>query len=179
MKVGLVRHFKVKKGYPKKTFITTNELIQWFEEYDTADIEDGEIELCGIEWKRCFASDLPRAVKTAEKIYSGNIVKMKELREIPVYPIFKRNVKLPFLLWAILVRAAWLVNHKSQLESKTDCIKRIGAVLDDILSQSEEDVLIVSHGALMMFMRKELVKRGFRGPAFKTPENGKLYIFER
>jgi broad specificity phosphatase PhoE len=65
------------------------------------------------------------------------------------------------------------------LESKADGIKRIQAVMDEILSQSEEDVLIVSHGALMMFMRKELLKRGFKGPRLKTPENGKLYIFEK
>jgi broad specificity phosphatase PhoE len=85
MKVGLVRHFKVKKEFPKKTFTSQDELFEWFAQYDASDIEEGEVDLCGVEWKRCFTSDLPRAVKTAEKIYSGNIIKMKELREVPEF----------------------------------------------------------------------------------------------
>ncbi|WP_269082515.1 hypothetical protein [Aneurinibacillus tyrosinisolvens] len=40
-------------------------------------------------------------------------------------------------------------------------------------------MLIVSHAALMMFMEKELLKRGFTGPKVKTAENGKLYLFEK
>jgi hypothetical protein len=58
-------------------------------------------------------------------------------------------------------------------------IQLIKAVLDEILNQGEEDVLIVSLGALMMFMRKEMLKRGFEGPKIKRPENGKLYLFEK
>jgi broad specificity phosphatase PhoE len=179
MKVGLVRHFKVKRGYPDKKFVTHKELFQWLDEYEASDIEVGETDLGSVEWKRCFASDLSRAAKTAEIIYDGDIMKMKELREVQIYPLFKRNIKLPFLLYPVLIRLAWLMKHKSQLESKSDVEKRVKAVLDDILSQSDEDVLIVSHGALMIFMRKELLRRGFKGPKFKTPENGKLYLFEK
>ncbi|MFC3885142.1 histidine phosphatase family protein [Bacillus songklensis] len=179
MKIGLVRHFKVKRGYPEKRFVTQKELFQWLDEYEASDIEVGETSLGSIEWKRCFASDLPRAAKTAETIYDGNIIKMKELREVQIYPLFKRDIKLPFLLYPILIRMAWLLKHKSQLERKADVEKRVKAILDDILSQSDENILIVSHGALMMFMRKELLKRGFKGPKMKTPENGKLYVFEK
>jgi broad specificity phosphatase PhoE len=179
MRVGLVRHFKVKKKSPDKAFITQTELTQWFDEYDVSDIEDGTIDFGAIEWGTCFASDMPRAVKTAEKIYSRKIIELKELREIPAYPIFKRNIKLPFLLWAVLTRLAWLINHKSQLESISDVKKRIEDVLDEILVQSGQDVLIVSHGALMIYIRKALLQRGFKGPKFTTPANGKLYLFEK
>lgn len=55
---------------------------------------------------------------------------------------------------------------------------KIRQALDTILQQGNEDVLIVSHGALMMYMRKELIRKGFRGPSFSTPKNGQLYIFE-
>ncbi|MFC7440427.1 histidine phosphatase family protein [Laceyella putida] len=179
MKIGLVRHFKVKKGYPENTWVTQKELIKWLEEYDVADIEEGEVDLKGVAWKRCFASDLPRAEKTARKIYDGKIIKKKELREISVYPFIKRDMKLPFFMWAVLARVAWLFNHKSQLEGITDVKRRVKVVLDEILSQSQEDVLIVSHGVVMMFLRKELLKRGFKGPKLGTPKNGKLYVFEK
>jgi len=82
-------------------------------------------------------------------------------------------------LYPLLFKAAWLVNHKSQPESKADVKRRVKAVLDKILLKCQDDVLIVSHAGLMTFMRKELLNRGFRGPNFKTPDNGKLYVYER
>ena len=77
------------------------------------------------------------------------------------------------------MRIAWLISHKSQLESISDLKKRINAVLDEILSGGDaNNVLIVSHGALLIYMRKELLNRGFKGPKYKTPANGKLYVYE-
>jgi broad specificity phosphatase PhoE len=122
---------------------------------------------------------MPRAAKTAETIFSGKIVKMQELREIQ-YPHFQliSNRKLPFLLWAILIKAAWKINHKSFPEKKYHVRKRLTAALDQILLPSKDNVLIVSHAALMMEMRKELLRRGFTGPKFRTAANGRLYKFE-
>ncbi|WP_236692997.1 histidine phosphatase family protein [Aneurinibacillus tyrosinisolvens] len=131
MKVGLVRHFKVKKGFPEKKLLTVTELVEWFEEYDAADIEEGETDLGDIEWQRCLTSDMPRAVKTAEKIYRGNIIRMKELREIPL-PQFKINMRLPFLVWAILVKVSWMMNHKTRLEIE-EVKRRISTVFDRTL----------------------------------------------
>lgn len=51
--------------------------------------------------------------------------------------------------------------------------------MDDTLLKGGEDVLIVGHAAFMLFMRKELVNRGFRGPALRTIANGRLYVFEK
>lgn len=179
MKVGLVRHFKVSKGLPNKMMINPDELTQWFQEYDLSGVEDGKTDLRDIHWNRCYSSDMPRAVKTAEAIYTGKIVKMQELREIQ-YPYFKliSKRKLPFLLWAFLAKAAWKINHKSFPERKYHVRKRIAAALDQILLPSKDNVLIVSHAALMMEMRKELLRRGFTGPKFRTAANGRLYVFE-
>ncbi|MCR8634929.1 histidine phosphatase family protein [Paenibacillus radicis (ex Xue et al. 2023)] len=181
MKIGLVRHFRVLKQLPEKRWISPEELTRWFDEYDTCDIEIGQTDLSSVEWKRCYSSDLPRAAATAQTIFNGEIIFMKDLREIH-YPLFSKmiNQPLPFMLWAILIRTAWFINHKCLTENKADVQSRINAALDHILKpEFEEDVLIVSHGALMMNMRKELIRRGFSGPKFSTPENGKLYLFEK
>lgn len=178
MKIGLVRHFRVKKDFPTK-LVTPSEVTQWLDEYEHTDVEIATTDLGGIDWKRCFASDLPRAAKTAETIYDGPITQLQELREVRPLPITNRNIKLPFMLWGALVRVAWMLNHKSQPEPPKEIAERLAAVLDNILAQGEEDVLIVSHAACMMFMQKELRKRGFQGPKLGTPENGKLYVFER
>jgi len=182
MKIGLVRHYPVKKGMPEKKLVTPEELAAWFADYDQSDVKVGEPELGGIARTRCFTSDMPRAVKTAEVFYRGEIIPIKELREIP-YPDFAAITtrKLPFLLWAMVVRLAWHFNHKAYAENKAAARRRIGAALDRILSRlgEDENVLLVTHAALMMEMRRELLRRGFTGPSFGTPQNGKLYVFER
>lgn len=180
MKIGLVRHFKVKQGLPEKRWLTARELTEWFQQYDESDVEYQETDLGGIEWSRCFASDMPRAVKTAKSIYGGEITLMSELREVP-HPVFSQisQRKLPFLLWAILTRAAWKLNRDCFTESKPQVRARIEAVLDGIERQNHGNVLIVGHAALFMEMRNTLLSRGFAGPKLGTPANGKLYLFEK
>lgn len=179
MKVGLIRHFKVTRGYPNSR-VTSDELLKWIEEYDASDVEENEIDLKNIDWQKCFSSDLPRAVKTAKKAFEGDITYLKELREItlaPVFPSSKRRI--PLKLHLLSIRLAWLFNHQSQPVSKADLRNKLNTTLDKILAGEEENVLIVSHGGVMMFLRKELLRRGFRGPEFKIANNGELYVFEK
>jgi len=176
VKIGLVRHFKVTRGYPDR-FVTSEELMKWVEEYDESDVEENEVDLHDIEWKKCYASDLTRAEVTAREVYAGDIVSLKELREIRLSPLFSSRRKLPLFLHLFMIRVAWWFNHRSQPESKKEILKRINGIVDAII-QEDEDVLIVGHGGIMIFMRKELIKRGFRGPKFRRPSNGKLYVFQ-
>ncbi len=178
MRIGLVRHFPVKRGLPGKRVLTREELLQWSREYEASDIEVGNTDLLGINWKRFFSSDLQRAIKTAETICNGKITKMQELREIPLSPVFRKNVRLHYVIWYILIRFAVMFSHRSQAESKAAVEERVSRALDEIL-EIEEDALIISHAAIMAFVRKELKRRGFSGPRLGTAENGKVYVFER
>ncbi len=175
MKVGLVRHFKVTHGDPKK-YITAEELVKWEKEYNESNVEGNEIELSQVKWEKCFSSDLPRARITAERCFDGTIIYLEELREVALSPFFQGKVRLPLFIHILSIRFAWLVNHKSQLEKKSDVLTRVNKALDLAL-QSGENVLIISHGGIMMYMSKELQKRGFRGPKFRRPKNGVLYTF--
>lgn len=177
MKIGLIRHFRVNKEQPR-VLVTSAEVGQWLTEYDTAEVHLGEVDLGGIDWKRCYTSDLPRALTTARQIFHGEIQIRKELREIPAHVHQKSRLKLPFLFWAAIGRAGWFLNLKGH-EAANQAVKvRVSKVLDEIL-QSDEDVLIVSHAALMRNLARELRRRGFRGPNFGMATNGKLYLFER
>lgn len=176
MKIGLVRHFKVQKDFPKGRRFSASEVEQWFREYDLADIEVGNTDLGGIEWNRCYTSTMPRARLTAEKIFVGTIEAKEELKEIPA-PKFSTKLKLPFIGWFILIRLSLIVNKQTRLDVEL-ARERIGKVLDEAVSPDGGNVLIVSHGALMIFMGKELRRRGFRGPKLKFPANGKLHIYE-
>lgn len=177
MKIGLLRHFKVTLGYPKK-LVSSKELLSWQREYNESEIEETEIELFGQNWNMCYSSDLDRARRTAEKAFTGEIIYLEELREMAVYPLIRTNIRLPLGLHIFLIRVAWLFGHKSQKEGKMEVVQRINRVLDKAIAQ-DEDILIVGHGGIMIFMRKELIKRGFSGPKFNRPENAKLYIFEK
>ncbi|MGM0834742.1 MAG: histidine phosphatase family protein [Bacillota bacterium] len=177
MKVGLIRHFKVTRGYPNNR-VTAEELLKWMEEYDASEVEENELDLKNIDWKRCYSSDLPRAVKTAKKAFKGEITYLKELREITLAPIFSPKRRLPLKLHLLSIRMAWLLNHKSQPVSKSDLQRRISDTLDRILS-AKENTLIISHGGVMMLLRKELMRRGYRGPEFKIANNGELYVYEK
>lgn len=177
MKIGLLRHFKVTLGYPKK-LVSSKELLSWQREYNESEIEETEIELFGQNWNMCYSSDLDRARRTAEKAFTGEIIYLEELREMAVYPLIRTNIRLPLGLHIFLIRVAWLFGQESQKEGKMEVVQRINRVLDKAIAQ-DEDILIVGHGGIMIFMRKELIKRGFSGPKFNRPENAKLYIFEK
>lgn len=178
MVIGLVRHYKVERGYPKQRFISQNEFFEWVKEYDSSDVEEKDVDLGGYEWTSCYSSDMDRAKTTASSIYQGNIIFLRQLREIQMYPFFKRNVTLPYHLYLILLRVAWYFNHKSQLESKGAVLKRISEVVDQVTA-NKENTLIISHDRVMMFMQQELMKRGFTGPKLRKIKNGELYVFEK
>lgn len=177
MKVGLIRHFQVTSGYPKK-MITSAELLKWESEYNESEVEENEVDLLNICWEKCFSSDLSRARVTAEKCFNGTIIYTEELREVALSPFFRTNRRLPLFIHILSIRFAWFFNHNSQLEKKSEVVNRINRVLDYALS-SGDNVLIVSHGGIMMYMRKELKRRGFKGPKFRRPENGVIYAFEK
>jgi len=175
MKIGLLRHFKVSLGYPNK-LVTSQELLVWQQEYNQSRIEEVEIDHQEHKWVRCYSSDLERAKITATRAFNGDIMFLEDLREMSLYPVIKTEFRLPLWLHVALIRIAWYLGHKSQQESKKEVITRINRVLDEVIAH-DQDILIVGHGGIMMFMRKELLKRGFSGPKFNRPENAKVYIF--
>ncbi|MBU9713209.1 histidine phosphatase family protein [Evansella tamaricis] len=177
MKIGLVRHFEVKRGYPKR-IVNAEELMTWMEEYDESEVIPKPVDLGGIEWKHCYSSDLYRAKVTAKSIYDKEITFMEDLREVRFSPIFQKQLRLPLFIHLLLLRGAWYVNHTSQPETKTEIVTRINKTLDH-LTETQENTLIIGHGGIMIFMRRELLKRGFKGPKFNRPKNAELYVFER
>lgn len=177
LKIGLVRHYEVMRGYPSKLINATG-LMQWRKEYDESDVIEREIDLQNIDWQNCYCSQLPRARKTAQLVYSGEITYLTELNEIEIAPVIMWHMKLPLWLHLIVVRLAWYFNHSSQPETRREVLQRINKVIDQALEQGE-DTLIVGHGGIMLFMAKELEKRGFKGPSLKRPKNATLYLYEK
>ncbi|RZA03610.1 MAG: phosphoglycerate mutase [Sphingobacteriaceae bacterium] len=175
MKIGLVRHFKVNHPFPRKMLLTRSEVVQWFAAYDsTENIEYKTVDLHNINWKRCYSSTMTRAVNTANYIYSDEVFKIDELKELDILHRLSSRIKLPFLVWGIIVRIKSFLSNKDTDEFRN----RIIAFVDKLIEDNESDTLIVSHWFVMRVIRQELIKRGLSGGKFKSNEYGTLYVYE-
>lgn len=174
IKVGLIRHFKVNISYPKKTWLNRSEVIDWFREYDLAGVESRHVELYGIDWDKCYSSSLSRAVTTARMIYKGEIVAVDALKELDILHQLPDRIKLPFMVWGLLVRMKSFSSNKDTDEFRN----RIKTFVDELLLNSERNVLVVSHWFVMRILRDELIRRGLSGVGFKSTDYGTVYLYE-
>lgn len=176
MKLGLVRHFKVniKPGEGK---LSPSQFEEAMKNYDYADVTSNGLIINKKEWDICYSSSLPRAVKTVQTIYGGEIITTDLLCEVPILPFTKRNIILPSFVWHAAARFAWFKNKPSQPEGKNQTRKRVEEFLNLINSSGKENILIVSHGFFLSSLVRELSKRGFKGEMDMRPRNGKLYTF--
>ncbi|MDQ0194258.1 broad specificity phosphatase PhoE [Paenibacillus wynnii] len=177
--IGLVRHFKVVQSKPQKPWMTSDEFDRWIILYDQCEIYKDRLDLSEYNWDLCFSSDLSRAIETAKTIYLKDIIHTDSLREITIRSVFRTQLKLHYNIWTLLGRIAWLVSHRSQIEGKQETLKRIRKFVEQLEILEKPNLLIVSHGALMFYLRKELIKRGYKGKSFIKAKNGMLYTYER
>jgi broad specificity phosphatase PhoE len=176
MKIGLIRHFKV--DLYKRPFMTSKDYDEHMYNYDRAGVIPNEV-VIDKEWDKCYCSTLPRAITTAQTVYHGEIIFSDKLIEIPVAAWFKTNLKLPYHVWGVLNRIAWIRNHISQPESRIKTLERVNSITEEIISQDNKNILIVSHAGTLYEIQKLLRSNGFSGPRFLRAHNGKLYIFEK
>ncbi|RFS17750.1 histidine phosphatase family protein [Emticicia sp. C21] len=175
MKIGLVRHFKVKQSLPRGFLIGHDALTDWFAQYDHAEVNYTTIDMRAINWELCYASTMSRAYKTARHIFKGEIEVHDDLREVSVLNLMNKKRRLPIILWAILIKRKTLSANEITESTK----KKLADFVDKLLTKPEKEILIVSHGFIMMLLQQELIARGFTGELFRNPANGKVYIFEK
>jgi broad specificity phosphatase PhoE len=176
MRIGLVRHFKV--NLKKNKFMTSKQYNEYTKKYDVSEVIPNEL-VIDAKWDKCYCSSLSRAITTSKTIYHGETIITDKLVEIPSVALMNMKIPLPYLVWGILGRFAWIRNHTSQIEGRTATLKRINEIIDIILIEKSENILIVSHAGTLYEIKKLLRKRGFHGEKFIKARNGKLYIFQK
>ena len=177
MRIGIVRHFKVNISMPRSA--DSEEFTLLVKKYSEAPVIANQVDLKNIEWKKCYASTMSRAITTAEAIFKGEILKYDHIREVDVGPIFNTKRKFPVMVWDVLGRIGWLLNHKSQPEKRRDTRNKVKEFVDMIIKEEEENILVVCHGFLMISLQRELKRRGFKGKHTTKAENGTLYLYEK
>jgi broad specificity phosphatase PhoE len=176
MKLGLVRHFKVITD--EKYLLNSDEFARAMQNYDKAPVDNNGLIIRSEDWDVCYCSTLPRAVVTAESIFSGKIIKTDLLIEVPISPFTRKNIKMPSFIWHIASRIAWYKSHKSQTENIHETKKRIHDFFTVLKNSGYKNILIVSHGYFLRMFYEELKKEGFAGFVDVNIQNGKLYIIE-
>lgn len=188
MSLGLVRHFKVEHK-PQRTWLTGEQFNLWIQGYEIAPIQHPGHKSNMQKWDICLCSDQARAVHTASYFDAHKFVYTEQLREIRIAALrlgkFKLiGVRLPLSCWLVLARLFWTAGHPSLPESRAAVLLRARTVIDSLVPEaeaaaSEGRVLIVSHGAFMRILDKELRRRGYKAERMGYPRNGQLYLYEK
>jgi broad specificity phosphatase PhoE len=177
VRIGLMRHFRVEEPLPVG-WKTAAQLLEWRDRYEAATVIPSQIDLGQVAWSKCLSSDMRRAFATAQAAHAGTITQTPLLREMSLNPFRTGWLSLPVWMWHWVLRGAWLTSHPSQRSALEDFRKRIDQVAE-MLDTEQDDTLVVSHAGVMMFLRKELLRRGFNGPVFRIAEHARLYVYER
>lgn len=177
MRIGLARHFPVTEPWPSG-WRTSAELQAWRVRYDHAPVKPLPVADETPNWARCYASDLTRADTTARALFRGEIITLPDLREAEFAPFATGGLRLPVWVWRQLIHLAWLTDHVSQRAQRDDFLARVNRVADLIESQ-HEDLLLVSHAGMMLYLRRELLRRGFRGPRFGIARHAQVHVMQR
>ncbi|AIQ58046.1 histidine phosphatase family protein [Paenibacillus borealis] len=188
MSLGLVRHFRVEHK-PERTWLTGEQFNLWIQGYETAPIQQPGHKSNLQKWDICLCSDQVRAVHTASYFDAQEFVYTEQLREIGIAALgfgrFKLSrLRLPLACWLVLARLSWAAGHPSQPERRAAVLQRARTVVDSLVPEaeaaaSEGRVLIVSHGAFMRVLDKELRRRGYKAERMGYPRNGQLYLYEK
>lgn len=180
MKVGLVRHFKVNTDY-KEERVDWKKYSDLMREYDHLDVTPTDVDLRGIDWNKCYASSLPRAITTAETIYEGDIEKTPLIKEVEVHLVEEVEGEKYIEDWNIYTSLSWAKGKPTIAETIDESRYRSRKFLEELEKKSnqEDNVLVVCHGTIMTILEEELRNKGFAGEEIVYAENGELYLYEK
>lgn len=177
MRIGLIRHFPVEQQFPSG-WKTTADLHQWREQYEASPVILGQADLGSFQWTHCISSDVERAVATAKAVFRGPVEQTSLLREPDFAQFPTGNLRLPVLIWRLLLMLSWATGHKTQRACRDEFRRRVIATAD-LLEAKTGDILVVSHAGIMSYLSAEFRRRGFSGPKLRIAKHATLYVYER
>jgi broad specificity phosphatase PhoE len=171
MQIVLLRHGK--PHLPDLGKLRASEMHQWVKSYNAAglSVEHKPTKEAIEVTNHCSAvvcSDLPRSIETAHALRLSEINYIEPLfREMSLPYAQFPSPKLSPRIWAVLFRIIWFFGFSSNGESLHDAKIRAFNGADRLveIATDNESVLLVGHGFVNRFIAKELLSRGWRGPA--------------
>jgi broad specificity phosphatase PhoE len=169
MKITLLRHGS--PDFEWQRSVRGYEIEALEKEYDSATIKDqppaNSIEKAS-QHLYVVCSDLPRSVDSAAALGVKQVhLSEKLFRELNLPYFNKLSIKLPLEVWVVILRGLWFVGFSKNSESYRNARIRAKEAASRLieLAQEHRSVLLVGHGFLNHYIAKELVGKGWLGPA--------------
>ncbi|PRY05734.1 histidine phosphatase superfamily protein (branch 1) [Pontibacter ummariensis] len=145
------------------------EARQYISDYDAAQVEEFVLEHEAIpykEVKQVYCSTLIRSRLTARAIFGDDV----QLKEHKVFREFERRIfslpllRLPIRFWLITARVLWFFGlNNRDVESFSEARQRArrGAEILDSDARHNTTTVLVAHGLLNNFIKRELKRMGW------------------
>ncbi len=111
------------------------------------------------------ASDLPRAIMTAERLAKGRGVTLSPLlREAPADLPHWKHVRMPRALWELAVKVHWGIRILRRTDIPPKDLERAtkAAFWIDGLASRHRHIVVVTHGVFRRILARQLEALGWR-----------------
>lgn len=170
MRIILARHGETNHG--RTGWISPREMADWIRVHDEADLTPAAAPQTAIDAATTadliVSSTLRRAVQTAQRLPLKQPLLSEAVfceADLP-YPDW-RWPKLPVSTWTTLFRLAWFCGYSNHAESRQATTARAQIAADRLIALAQEHgkVLLVCHGIMINLIAKQLIAKGWAGPA--------------
>ena len=128
---------------------------------------------------KIVASDLPRAITSAERIAGDRLIELSPLlREIRLEPPRWIPVRLPIQIWDVFSHVQW--SYRLLSDADHEYVRRGREAADWLIGHAAQssNVVAVTHGGFRRILDARLVARGWRrGPEKRSYENWSVWSY--
>nr|WP_246597062.1 histidine phosphatase family protein [Pontibacter aydingkolensis] len=163
----MIRH--ARPDLPKSGLFSNEDARKYISDYDAAAVEEFVLEHETIPFEeidRVYCSTLPRSQLTAKAIFGNKV----ELKVDSVFREFERRIfslplfRLPIKLWLVSARILWFMGLNSrEIETFKQAKQRARLCAETLATDAATNhtTVLVAHGLLNNFIRRELSKMGW------------------
>ncbi len=178
MRVVIIRHAEVDFCWSRRC--TSEGFDSECSGYDSAPIKEISFQIPKIEYQRLFISELSRSLSTAGQLFpEKEYIESGLVNEVPLRSAFDTKKKFPLWFWNVNGRLQWFMNNRRQTEGRDQTRERARQFVT-MMSNSNTDCAVITHGFFMHTLLSEMKKAGFRTDRSSVGyKNGEYVIAEK
>lgn len=167
-RIFLIRH--ARPDLPGHGLFSDKDARKYISDYDAAAVEEFVLEHETIpheEIDKVYCSTLPRSQLTAKAIFGEKV----QLKIDKTFREFERRIfslpylRLPIKLWLVSARLLWFLGFNSKdIETFAEARQRARSCAETLAADAgkHHTTVLVAHGLLNNFIRRELQKMGWQ-----------------